>query len=345
MTGLRDRALERRKHFRGKTHMKGLRRVIVVLMACLVGAGTASAQSQETVIYYHTDAIGSVRMITDENGQVVARYDYLPFGEPWQLPANPDVRQFAGKERDAETGFNYFGARYYASGTGRFTTPDPITINDLRIVSPQRWNRYVYAVNNPLRYGDPDGLDALLINYTDGALGFGHVGIMALNPDGSGFYGGFNPVRAGRPIDAGIVKSMSFPAGSVAFGDGGRPTIASLGRLREQLARLDGKSPQAIRIRHIKTSEAETTALAVYIKQNINSPGQYNAFTNSCLDFCVRGLEQAGIPAPPPSAIMGGLIPDLYFRSFLLDLASRLAERIVTPRVETSYCIQGIDCR
>ena len=38
---------------------------------------------QDTVIYYHVDAIGSVRMITNANGQVLARYDFLPFGEPW----------------------------------------------------------------------------------------------------------------------------------------------------------------------------------------------------------------------------------------------------------------------
>jgi hypothetical protein len=55
------------------------------------------------------------------------------------------------------------------------------------MVNPQRWNRYAYALNNPLTYTDPDGLDALLINYTDGAHGAGHMEIMALNPDGSAF--------------------------------------------------------------------------------------------------------------------------------------------------------------
>jgi RHS repeat-associated protein len=115
------------------------------------------AQSQDTVVYYHTDAIGSVRMVTDANQQVVARYDYLPFGEPWTVPPDPDVRQFAGKERDAETLFDYFGARYYASGTGRFATPDQALGTTSATLNPQLWNRYAYVSNNPLRKVDPDG--------------------------------------------------------------------------------------------------------------------------------------------------------------------------------------------
>jgi RHS repeat-associated protein len=120
------------------------------------------AQAQtEQVFYYHTDAIGSVRMITDETGQVVARYDYLPFGEPCDslcgTPSAPDPRQFAGKEHNQETGFEYFGARFYSSGTGRFTTVDPMSVLSENMADPQLWNRYAYGRNNPLRYVDPDG--------------------------------------------------------------------------------------------------------------------------------------------------------------------------------------------
>ena len=114
-----------------------------------------AAAQEETVIYYHTDAIGSVRMITDAHAGVVSRYDFLPFGEPWNPAADADVRQFAGKERDAETGLDYFGARYYSPTLGRFTTPDSAGA-DLR--NPQTFNKYRYALNNPLYYVDRDGL-------------------------------------------------------------------------------------------------------------------------------------------------------------------------------------------
>jgi RHS repeat-associated protein len=134
-----------------------------------------SAQAQDEVVYYHTDAIGSVRMVTDASGAVVARYDYLPFGELWPtVPPNPtpDVRQFAGKERDTETKLDYVGARYYSSQTGLFTSVDPLLEVDKALLDPQRWNRYAYALNNPLKFTDPDGRSATLIGgLVGGAVG------------------------------------------------------------------------------------------------------------------------------------------------------------------------------
>jgi RHS repeat-associated protein len=63
-----------------------------------------------------------------------------------------------GKERDAESGLDYFGARYYGSALGRFTSPDPGSIG-AEPSDPQSWNAYAYAGNNPLSQTDPDGLD------------------------------------------------------------------------------------------------------------------------------------------------------------------------------------------
>lgn len=62
--------------------------------------------------------------------------------------------KFTGKERDAETGLDYFLARYLSSPQGRFTSTDPASgwPSD-----PQSWNMYAYARNNPLLYTDPDG--------------------------------------------------------------------------------------------------------------------------------------------------------------------------------------------
>jgi len=61
---------------------------------------------------------------------------------------------FTGKERDPESGNDYFGARYYNSATGRFLSPDP---GPNVKQDPQAWNRYVYSRNNPMKYIDPTG--------------------------------------------------------------------------------------------------------------------------------------------------------------------------------------------
>jgi RHS repeat-associated protein len=138
----------------------------VALSVVVLAPAVAAAQSDE-VVYYHTDAIGSVRMVTNTSGAVIARYDFHPFGVEWpQSPPNasPDVRQFTAKERDAETELDYFGARYYRAQSGRFTSVDPVVNVNAALGDPQRWNRYAYAANSPLRNVDPDGRDVKYAN-------------------------------------------------------------------------------------------------------------------------------------------------------------------------------------
>ena len=64
--------------------------------------------------------------------------------------------RFTGKERDAETGLDYFGARYFSAAQGRFTSADK-PFADQKVTDPQSWNLYAYTRNSPLRYIDVDG--------------------------------------------------------------------------------------------------------------------------------------------------------------------------------------------
>jgi RHS repeat-associated protein len=129
----------------------------------------AAEPTDVEVVHYHTDAIGSVRLITDAAGAMKARYDFAPFGEEIATAGTSwNTLRFAGKERDAATGngptwlaLDYSGARHYQGQAARFAAADPISITDARLLNPQRLNRYVYAINNPLRYVDPNGLDVI----------------------------------------------------------------------------------------------------------------------------------------------------------------------------------------
>jgi len=79
----------------------------------------------------------------------------------------PLTHKFTGKERDSETashvggndGLDNFGARYNSSNLGRFMSPDPVIITPDRLKNPQQLNLYVYVMDNPLRYVDPDGAE------------------------------------------------------------------------------------------------------------------------------------------------------------------------------------------
>jgi RHS repeat-associated protein len=145
-------------------------------------------------VYIHTDLLNSVRMVTGEkpaNGPapILECYDYVPFGRMLSssdnsrntgcYPASPEAQitttvaeKFTGKERDAETRLDYFGARYFSAAQGRFTSLDPFNIlqdagdreelNDY-LGNPQHWNKYAYSLNNPLKYVDPDGNHPVVI--------------------------------------------------------------------------------------------------------------------------------------------------------------------------------------
>ena len=142
---------------------------VLVWLTALGGLASGQSPAPRVVVeFYHVDALGSVRAITNAQGQVVREADYAPFGEEVAPPRKraPNTRRFTGKERDTETGLDYFGARYYRADVGRFTTVDPVMGISENLVDPQRWNRYAYARNNPLTYVDRDGRWPLSIHRT-----------------------------------------------------------------------------------------------------------------------------------------------------------------------------------
>jgi len=79
-----------------------------------------------------------------------------PYGVEYTLTAN-DREKYATYTRDSLTGLDYAVNRYYSSQWGRFLSPDP-SVNSLGLGDPQSWNRYAYAMNDPVNLHDPAGL-------------------------------------------------------------------------------------------------------------------------------------------------------------------------------------------
>ncbi|MGI8639402.1 MAG: DUF6765 family protein, partial [Pyrinomonadaceae bacterium] len=124
---------------------------------------TVAPASEAKVSYLTSDHLGSPRILTDANGNVISRRDFHPFGEEIYTAQRiaglgytaDNVRQkFATYERDDETQLDFAQARYYSKNLGRFYSVDPVGPN---FNNPQTLNKYRYALNNPLRYFDKDG--------------------------------------------------------------------------------------------------------------------------------------------------------------------------------------------
>ena len=132
----------------------------------LVAEYANQTSSTPQVSYLTADHLGSPRINTDQNGVVISRHDYQPFGEEIQRTSygNDDVRkQFTSYERDTESDLDFAQARYSNFSLGRFTSPDPLMAS-MRKSNPQTFNRYVYVGNNPTNIIDPLGLDWLRSN-------------------------------------------------------------------------------------------------------------------------------------------------------------------------------------
>ncbi|HZT72542.1 MAG TPA: RHS repeat-associated core domain-containing protein [Terriglobales bacterium] len=140
----------------------------------------ANVVESGAISYDCTDHLGSTVLMTDGSSNVLAGnwpHAYTIFGadDPHYV-APTERRRYTGKERDPESGLDYFESRYYSSAAGRFLSPDgagsaslsdpfagralfsdpgPLPYAD--ITNPQSLNKYAYSEGNPLRFTDPDG--------------------------------------------------------------------------------------------------------------------------------------------------------------------------------------------
>ncbi|MFZ5983202.1 MAG: RHS repeat domain-containing protein [Acidobacteriota bacterium] len=111
--------------------------------------------SSITVRYYACDHLGTPRLIMDEQGAVLERRDFEPFGVQLE-PHTPAIAssRFTVHERDEVTTYDYMHFRYYGGSLGRFMKPDNVLGSP---ANPQSWSLYSYVQGNPVNGNDPTG--------------------------------------------------------------------------------------------------------------------------------------------------------------------------------------------
>ena len=236
--------------------------------------------------YLTQDHLGSTRAVTGPDGAAVSRHDYLPFGEEIEASrgnrssvsgytadlTDGPAQKFTGKERDAESGLDYFQARYFSGAGGRFSSADRVNVTWKRLVDPgNTLNKYSYAANNPLLYVDPDGEDVTVFFRapsvsSDKPFDFGHVMIAVVNQD----------TRKVKFLDYNPSKGSwkAFPV-----------HLPTSDRLRKH-AMLT-----------IRTTPEEAQKMIDYINrlEMEQVHNQYNLMDSNCVHQCARAMGAGGI--------------------------------------------------
>ena len=136
--------------------------LLILFISCFSTNAAVRISTQIPKTYYnrfpiyfnHSDHLGSATFITDYYGEPKQFLHYMPYGELFanqQTSSYNERFKFTGKERDTETDYDYFGARYYSSDYINWISPDPL-LDKYPSISP-----YAYCSNNPIKYVDPDG--------------------------------------------------------------------------------------------------------------------------------------------------------------------------------------------
>ena len=115
----------------------------------------AQAQAADELTFIYTDLYGSPVAAADEDGYILWKETYTPFGE--RMGGTGDEQNnlwYTGKRSAKNTPVINFGARHYNPDIGRFYAIDPVGVTPDNIHS---FGRYTYGNNNPYAYIDPDG--------------------------------------------------------------------------------------------------------------------------------------------------------------------------------------------
>ena len=235
-------------------------KLTLVLWATLL---VVTARASATIYFVHPNHLGTPLAITSQAGAVVWRADSDPFGKANVTLSTVTMNlRLPGQYFDAETGVHYNYFRDYDPVSGRYLQSDPIGLEG-------GINIYAYVYNNPFRWTDRLGLDAAVSLSPHVLAGLGHVGI---NPNNASTVGQ-------RPQS----------------GDIGDQIMAGL--LRDTPGEI---SPDPIEnigsVAWIPLTPADDLRLSKCIARHRDQGANYNARSNSCVDFVRDCLREVGVP-------------------------------------------------
>jgi len=237
----------------------------------------------EQIGYLHNDHLGTPQTITDQNGTIIWRASYSPFGN---AAVNEDVDndgssitlnlRFPGQYYDGETGLHYNYFRYYDPKTGRYITSDPIGLQG-------GLNTYGYVGGNPTKYSDAYGLDFAFSVDPLAAGGNGHTTLYF--QDGPGQWYSYNQGAAGAVSSGG---NYGFLTGlDAAGGVGISPVVVP--------------PPSATFFPSSNAEDIKIQSCAIDSqKDHASGKLEYNLYSNNCTDAGVDVLSCAGISVGNP---------------------------------------------
>ncbi len=246
--------------------------------------------TEQDIFYYHGDHLGSAHWITDFSGVPVQYIHYAPYGEliENQTSAGYDERyKFTGKERDEESGYDYFGARFYSSPLSFWLSVDPLA-GKYPNISP-----YAYCGWNPVKYVDPNGKWIAVTCNADTRASYTVIGGV-VDMDDRNIYvvgNGYDVGKEGKPKDATILAQTATP---YSFSNENGKVISG------STIDMTDKSGDSF----LSQFQNNEISLLRYVFENPNREGNQSGRNKGNCDFKYGGDVNRGMPL----SLLGGKI-------------------------------------
>lgn len=263
------------------------------------------------VHYYFSDHLGSANVVTSSAGVIQDESDYYPFGGERAITnSDPNNYKFTGKERDSESGLDNFGARYFGSSLGRFTTPDA-PFADQHSGNPQTWNLYAYGRNNPLGGIDTNGREYLCVTCVVQAVKNWWNGGVARD-GGTGNFAKNNAIGAGKGTGTFALNTIKTV---VAASEGAH------GNIPGALATITAPSPTALRPSNQTQAQASTATQVTLAVASVVVPGAIEGAAAPATTSLFRAVGTAEAESIEATGAFSGAPNGTMFKGFFFEQA------------------------